>query len=147
MNDPDINLLRARWPDDQVLLRQVREAVFVREQGVPPALEWDGQDAQAVHLLAIGPQGLPVGTARLLADGKIGRMAVLANWRGRGIGSALLRELLAIIAAEGFPQPYLDAQTSATEFYQRQGFAAEGEVFLDAGIPHCRMRRDTGGNP
>jgi len=130
----------ARWPDDRPALRQVRETVFVQEQGVPLALEWDADDTTAQHLLARDPAGLPIGTGRLLPDGHIGRMAVLPAWRGRGVGTALLSGLLGAARARGLTQVILNAQCSAVPFYERLGFTAEGPIFDDADIPHRRMR-------
>ena len=102
-------------------------------------MEWDTRDAQAIHLLAEDSAGAPLGAARLLPNGQIGRMAVLARWRKRGIGSTLLRRLLEIAQEEQFPAPWLNSQTSAVGFYLHAGFAVEGEEFLEAGIPHRRM--------
>ena len=132
---------RADWKRDQAALRHVREIVFVHEQGVPLPLEWDGIDPDCQHVLAEDEQGTAIGTGRLLPDGHIGRMAVLRSWRNRGVGSALLRELIAIAGARGMSEVLLNAQTRALMFYEVHGFAAEGDVFLDAGIPHQRMRR------
>jgi predicted GNAT family N-acyltransferase len=130
----------ARWPADRPALSQVRETVFVHEQGVPLALEWDEQDATARHLLARDAAGRPIGTGRLLPDGHIGRMAVLPAWRGRGVGTALLLGLLDAARMSGLTEVVLNAQCSALPFYERQGFTAEGPIFDDAGIPHRRMR-------
>jgi predicted GNAT family N-acyltransferase len=132
---------RADWERDREHLRRIREAVFIREQRVPSALEWDGSDASCLHVLAEDMDGAPIGTGRLLPDGHIGRMAVLANWRGRGVGSAILTELVRWAAEQGITEVVLNAQTHALGFYQRHGFAAVGEVFLDAEIDHRRMRR------
>jgi predicted GNAT family N-acyltransferase len=112
----------------------------VTEQGVPLTLEWDGRDADAVHVLAEDTEGRPIGTARLLDDGHIGRMAVLPGWRRRGVGTALLTTVLRMVREEGRPEPFLDAQISALEFYRRAGFEPEGPPFEEAGIPHRRMR-------
>jgi predicted GNAT family N-acyltransferase len=131
----------ADWTRDHGALCAVREAVFVHEQNVPLALEWDAIDGECLHVLAEDLRGNPIGTGRLLPDGHIGRMAVLKAWRGRGVGSALLTMLLALAAARGLREVLLNAQTHAVEFYRKHGFAAEGEPFLDAGIPHRRMRR------
>jgi predicted GNAT family N-acyltransferase len=132
---------RADWEHDHEHLRRIREVVFVREQHVPSALEWDGSDASCLHVLAEDRDGLPIGTGRLLPDGHIGRMAVLATWRGGGVGSAILTELVRWAAERGMTEVVLNAQTHALGFYQRHGFFAEGAVFLDAGIDHLRMRR------
>lgn len=125
----------------QEALRAVREVVFVREQRVPPTLEWDGTDPHCTHVLGRAPDGEPIGAARLAADGKIGRMAVLAPWRGRGVGSAMLGALLACARASAHPRVYLHAQDSALGFYTRHGFVAEDERFAEAGIWHRRMTR------
>jgi predicted GNAT family N-acyltransferase len=130
-------LRRASWETDREALRAIRLQVFVEEQGVPVELEWDGLDAQAVHLLAEDRDGRPLGTARLLTSGQIGRMAVLRPWRGRGVGGRLLGEALAI--ALHLPRPWINAQESALDFYRRRGFVPQGEGFMEAGIPHVRM--------
>jgi predicted GNAT family N-acyltransferase len=132
---------RADWKRDRESLRCVRTAVFVDEQSVPPALEWDDMDGNCLHVLAEDDCGAPIGTGRLLPDGHIGRMAVLAAWRGRGVGGAILRELLRCAAGQGLSEVVLNAQTHAMGFYARHGFSAEGAMFFDAGIEHRRMRR------
>lgn len=139
MTDSGFSLRRARWPEDGDKLRRVRERVFVEEQHVPLALEWDGRDAEAIHLLAEDAKGRPIGTARLLPDGQIGRMAVLADWRGRGVGRRLLNGLLDIAAGDPALKPFLNAQTDALGFYRDHGFIPQGETFMEAGIPHQRM--------
>lgn len=140
---PCFQIRRADWDLDRDALRSIRRTVFIREQGVPEDLEWDDADAQATHILALadrdGAPGEPVATARLLPAGQIGRMAVLPEWRGRGIGTALLRELLAIVEQGNYPPPFLNAQVTALPFYLREGFLAVGGVFEEAGIPHQRM--------
>jgi len=138
---PPFRVRRAGWSRDDTQLRQIRAAVFVVEQGVPLDLEWDGIDAECAHVLAYNDDNLAIGTGRLLSDGHIGRMAVLEPWRHRGVGSALLRELMAIAKERGMQEVVLNAQIQASAFYERHGFVAEGESFLDAGIPHLRMRR------
>jgi len=129
------------WHEAEASLRLIREAVFMQEQRVPEELEWDGEDERALHLLAIDPAGKPVGCARILRDGHIGRMAVLRPWRGRGIGQRLLQAALDVVATLGRHEAFLDAQTHAIAFYERLGFVAEGAEFMDAGIPHRQMRR------
>ncbi|MGD2139981.1 MAG: GNAT family N-acetyltransferase [Burkholderiales bacterium] len=128
----------ADWAGDQAALRAIREAVFVIEQKVPVQLEWDGLDAHCAHVLACA-DGKPVATGRLLQDGHIGRLAVLKPWRGRGIGSRVLRALIAIARQRGMEACVLNAQTQAIAFYERHGFVAEGSDFDDAGIAHRRM--------
>ena len=138
---PSFRVRRVDWERDHEHLRRIRELVFVREQRVAPALEWDGSDASCVHVLAEDMDGAPIGTGRLLPDGHIGRMAVLVPWRGRGVGSAILTELVSWAAQEGMTEVLVNAQTHALGFYQRHGFSPHGEVFVEAGIDHLRMRR------
>lgn len=131
---------QTRWQDNEAALRMIRETVFMREQQVPEELEWDGLDESALHLLARDHRGNPIATARMLEDGHIGRVAVLSPWRGRGIGSALMQRLLQIASGRGWHTVHLDAQAEAVPFYQRLGFTAYGELFMDAGIAHRHMQ-------
>ncbi len=128
------------WATGAERLSAVRRAVFIVEQHVPEALEWDDDDARSIHALAESRAGLPVGTARLLPDGHIGRMAVLRDWRRAGVGAALLRCLLAEAGSHGHRIVRLNAQIQAIGFYERFGFEAHGPLFDDAGIPHRAMR-------
>jgi predicted GNAT family N-acyltransferase len=123
---------------------RIRFAVFVEEQRVPRELEVDEFDVMAVHLLAVEEEtGNPIGTARFLDKGegvaKIGRVAVLPDYRGKGVGEALMRAALERARRTGHAVVVLDAQLSVIGFYERLGFVAEGAVFDDAGIPHRRM--------
>ena len=125
---------------------RVRAEVFVREQGIAAEQELDARDAECVHCVAwLGPE--PVATGRLLPDGHVGRMAVLAPHRGRGLGRQVLRALLDAAALRGDAEVVLDAQAPAIGFYAREGFAAEGEPFVEVGIEHRRMRRRLFGDP
>ena len=129
------------WADAASALRDVRRAVFVVEQGVPEALEFDAADLASIHALAQDAAGAPIGCARLLADGHIGRVAVLAQWRGRGVGRALMRALIVRAAARGDATVIVNAQVQAMPFYARDGFVATGDAFLEAGIAHRVMTR------
>jgi predicted GNAT family N-acyltransferase len=131
----------ADWENDQSALREIRRAVFVVEQGVPDALEWDGIDGECRHAIAVTNAGEPLGCARLLPDGHIGRMAVLAMARGQGVGDALLRRMIALAAELGHTRVIVNAQTHALAFYERHGFVAFGPEYDDAGIPHRAMER------
>lgn len=122
-------------------LRAVRDPVFVLEQRVPEAIERDALDPLCTHVLARDAQGRPVGTGRLAPDGKIGRMAVLADWRGRGVGRAMLRALVDRAAADGLGRVHLHAQVDAEAFYAAEGFLPTGERFAEAGIQHQAMLR------
>ena len=129
------------WSDAEPELRRIRHQVFVVEMHVPEALEWDDADAVSLHALAVDVRGNAIGCARLLPDGHIGRVAVLAPWRGRGIGSALLRALIERARARSDTRVMLNAQVAAIPFYERHGFTAHGEVFDEAGIAHRAMAR------
>lgn len=122
----------------------IRMEVFVAEQGVPPEEEMDDLDATSLHVLAF-VDGDPVGTGRLIPgeDGtaKIGRMAVLKRFRGRGIGSEILIALLAQAKGAGIREVSLSGQLQAIPFYEPFGFVAEGDIFLEAGIEHRTMRK------
>jgi predicted GNAT family N-acyltransferase len=126
-------------------LRTVREAVFVQEQQVPLEEEWDALDPLCTHVVARDGSGRPIGTARLTPERKIGRMAVLAPWRGLGVGDALLEALLAEAARLKWAEVSLNAQVSAETFYARHGFIPHGPRFTEAGIEHQAMRRSLEG--
>ncbi|MBR9905666.1 MAG: GNAT family N-acetyltransferase [Gammaproteobacteria bacterium] len=117
---------------------EIRRRVFIEEQSVPQEEEWDGLDPECQHFLAL-LDGQPVGTARLLPDAHIGRVAVLSDARGTGIGVLLMQAAIETARHAGHPQVVLSAQVHALAFYQRLGFVAHGEEFLDAGIPHREM--------
>lgn len=139
--DPEFRVESASWfSDEQADLRQVREQVFIVEQQCPEEEEWDALDATSHHVLARDLDGRPIGTGRLTPEHRIGRMAVLAPWRGRGVGDAILRRLLEQARALRLPAVEMHAQTHAIPFYARLGFAAYGEEFLECGIAHRRMR-------
>lgn len=127
------------WTTDAERLAAVRREVFVREQHVPEELEWDGVDPHCVHAIAEDAGGNAIGTARLLPDRSIGRMAVVSAWRGRGVGDALLRCILEAARRRGDREVTLHAQTHASGFYERHGFVRRGEKFMEAGIPHVEM--------
>ena len=119
----------------------LRRVVFIEEQEVPEDLEVDGLDDAALHLLAT-LDGRPVGTARMLlkgATGKIGRVCVLRDLRGQGVGAALIRAAVEELRRLGLAQAKLGSQVHAIPFYEKLGFTAEGPVYDDAGIPHRDM--------
>ncbi|HJU26184.1 MAG TPA: GNAT family N-acetyltransferase [Rhodanobacteraceae bacterium] len=122
-------------------LLAIRDNVFVLEQRVPVDLDRDDDDPLSVHVLARAMDGTPIGTGRLAPDGRIGRMAVVSAWRGRGVGTVLLQTLLELARGRKFDSVTAHAQRSAARFYLRHGFKPEGEPFDEAGIPHLHMRR------
>lgn len=140
MSHPRYTIRDADWNDDRLALTHVRRVVFMQEQGVPAELEWDEDDAVSRHFLAEDDAGHPIGTARLLPDGHIGRMAVLEFWRRHGVGTALMRHVLSAARTAGHGTVELAAQTHALGFYTRFGFESWSDEFMDAGIPHRNMR-------
>ncbi len=130
------------WQRDAGQLRRVRETVFINEQAIAAALEWDDDDARSAHALAEDREGCAIGCARLLPDGHIGRVAVLREWRGHGVGDALMRCLLEVARGRGLRRVALHSQTHACAFYRRHGFVATGGVYDEAGIPHQTMARE-----
>jgi len=122
-------------------LRAVRRTVFIEEQAIPEDMEWDEFDTVSRHAIAEDATGRAVGCGRLLPDGHIGRLAVLRDWRGRGVGAALLVHLMDLARSRGHARTILEAQTRAMPFYVRHGFAAVGDEYLEAGIPHRTMTR------
>lgn len=135
----DFVIITARWPEHREALHRVRHLVFVQEQGVPEVLEWDDRDSHCHHALAQSGTGVAIGTGRLLPEGRIGRMAVLPAWRGRGVGRALLQHLMTLAQQQGMDTLTLHAQSQTLDFYRKAGFKTSGGVFLEAGIPHQGM--------
>ncbi|PLX63643.1 GNAT family N-acetyltransferase [Sedimenticola selenatireducens] len=142
MPTQDFTVSQAHWPESKTILRAIRESVFIIEQQVPKALEWDDQDESALHAIATDSEGNGIGTGRVTGSGQIGRMAVLSDWRNRGVGSALLAQLIELARNHELKALFLNAQKQAIPFYLRHGFHPVGEVFMEAGIPHQRMERD-----
>ena len=130
------------WSEALPLARPVREKVFIEEQRVPRELEWDEWDEHSEHAVACDTAGGPIGTARLLPDGRVGRMAVLKDWRRKGVGAALLVAMLDRARGRSMARVVLHAQTQAAGFYRRFGFSERGGEFVEAGIPHVEMTLD-----
>jgi len=142
MTAPTFSIRLCTWDEARIDARRIRESVFVREQGVPLVLEMDDQDAHCEHALAWAADGSTVGTGRLLPDGHIGRMAVLKDSRGKGVGALLLQALIERARQRGDAEVRLNAQTHVTGFYRHFGFVVTGTEFIEAGIPHVAMQRD-----
>ncbi len=123
-----------------VQIARIRRSVFTEELGIDAALDLDGRDEQAVHVLAKTAQQY-VGTGRMLGDGHIGRVAVLPAWRHKQVGSRMMRALLRYAERKGLEQVFLGAQCSAVDFYHKLGFEVYGEAYVEVGICHRRMRR------
>jgi predicted GNAT family N-acyltransferase len=136
-----IEIERARWDDlrQREEMSAIRMEVFVAEQQVPADEEIDGRDPACRHVLARDEHGGAIGTARMQQSGHIGRIAVVRAWRRRAVGSRLVAALLDLAREQGLESVDLGAQLQAIGFYERLGFAARGEIFMDAGIPHRNM--------
>jgi YbgC/YbaW family acyl-CoA thioester hydrolase len=128
------------WDEHANRASQIRVDVFVKEQGIDAAIELDTFDPLSTHALAT-LCGSPIGTGRLLPEGKIGRMAVLASGRNRGVGARLLLALLDKAKARGDQSVRLSAQVRAIPFYLRHGFEPVGPRYEEAGIEHQEMLR------
>ena len=139
-----VTLCTGDWATMRDAARAVRTAVFVLEQKIPLALEQDAMDVACLHAVAFNEQNRPIGTGRLLPDGHIGRMAVLADCRSAGVGGLLLQKLMEAARGRGDAQVKLNAQQAAEAFYRRHGFERDGALFLEAGIVHVAMRHPLG---
>jgi len=137
----EYKLKLTRWDKDQTLLSAIRRKVFIEEQQVPEELEWDDDDKACVHVL-VTDNNTPIATGRIKMDGHIGRMAVLKDYRNKGIGSAVLEALINFSKTLKMKSVYLHAQTTAIPFYEKHGFKISSEEFMDAGIPHKKMEMD-----
>ncbi len=131
----------ARWEQDSAAIRSVRNTVFSDEQGISETLDFDGRDHECVHVLAQIGEGEAIGTARMLPDGHVGRIAVHKKWRGRGVGMRLVEFLTDVARERGFAEIHLHSQVQAAGFYARLGFEERGETFMEAGIEHMLMVR------
>ncbi len=133
-----IELQLLDWVQAKPLAEHIRRTVFIEEQHVPESEEWDDEDDEAIHVIAIH-NGQAVATARITLAGKIGRMAVLKAHRKHGIASMMLLKLIKEAQQQGHQEIKLWSQTYAQGFYKKHGFKTQGDVFLDAGIPHIEM--------
>ncbi len=143
-NSASFIVSRALWPqqedtEQKKIIFSIREQVFVIEQSVDADIEWDGRDHLCRHVIAFAKDKLPIGTGRLLPGGHIGRIAVIASWRNKGVGSAILKQLISIAIDEGVDSVYLNSQTQAMDFYRRLNFVPDGKIFMEAGIQHQKM--------
>jgi len=137
----EYTLKLTRWDKEQTSLSEVRRKVFIEEQKVPEELEWDKDDKACVHVL-VTDNNIPIATGRIKMDGHIGRMAVLKDYRNKGVGSAVLKALITFSKTVKMKSVYLHAQTSAIPFYEKHDFKTSSKEFMDAGIPHKTMQMD-----
>lgn len=136
MNIPNYYVEPASYQVDLEALHQIRTSVFVIEQQIPPEEEFDALDSQCHHVIARDVERRAIGTGRLSPEGKIGRLAVLPEWRRQGVGQSLLRALIEKARTLGLGAVSANAQVAALDFYQKFGFTPQGDSFVEAGIPH-----------
>jgi predicted GNAT family N-acyltransferase len=129
------------WEEARAAAAPIRYEVFLEEKDPPPGIELDDVDPQCLHALALDETGKAVGTGRLLPDGHIGRMAVLKDWRRRGVGDAIIDALTEEARKRGYAAVVISAPLQAAEFYRNHGFVAEGKVFREAGMLQQKMRK------
>jgi hypothetical protein len=129
--------------DQQQDILAIRHRVFSVEQQVDPDIDFDGLDGLAIQVLA-SSEGIAVGTGRMLADGHIGRIAVLKEYRGKGIGSDIIQALVKQAREAGMTKVFLGSQVRAVPFYEKLGFSAAGENYIEANIPHTPMEMTIG---
>ncbi|HLR61748.1 MAG TPA: GNAT family N-acetyltransferase [Lentibacillus sp.] len=130
-------------PEEKEQAYDVRTTVFVHEQNVPPEVEIDEFDEAATHLIGY-EKDVPIAASRIRFTedyGKLERICVLKDHRGRSHGSELIQVMEDVIRKEGFQKAKLNAQTHATRFYQRLGYEVISDEFMDAGIPHVTMTK------
>ena len=133
-----------KWIDSHTQLKNIREKVFIEEQKVTPQLEWDGMDEKAMHFLVFKDEEA-IGCARAVVIKnymQLGRMAVLKEYRGQGIGGALIEKAMTIAKLNQLSAIYISAQCHAIDFYKKFGFEVKSDIYLDAEIPHRDMTLD-----
>ena len=133
-----------KWIDGLSQLKNIREKVFIQEQKVTPQLEWDGMDEKAIHFLVFNDKAA-IGCARAIViknHMQLGRMAVLKEYRGQGIGSALIEKAMTTAKLNELSAIYISAQCHAIDFYKKFGFEVTSDIYLDAEIPHRDMTLD-----
>jgi predicted GNAT family N-acyltransferase len=133
-----------KWIDGLSQLKNIREKVFIQEQKVTPQLEWDGMDEKAIHFLVFNDNAA-IGCARAIVikdHMQLGRMAVLKEYRGQGIGSALIEKAMTTAKLNQLSAIYISAQCHAIDFYKKFGFEVTSDIYLDAEIPHRDMTLD-----
>jgi predicted GNAT family N-acyltransferase len=134
-----VTIALVEFSEAEIEIRAVRDTVFGDEQNVPQEVNWDGNDEECLHALARGERSEVVATGRLAPDGKIGRLAVLRLYRGKGVGGQVLRKLLETARGRGLSQVYLHAQAQTVGFYEQEGFQLRGAPFSEGGITHRYM--------
>lgn len=139
--DPSVRVSIVSWNEASTDCLAVRREVFGGEQAVPEEIDVDGRDPDCVHVLAVDGRGEPVGTGRLLPDGRLGRMAVRRAWRRKGIARRMLETLENEAIRMGIEKSVLHAQVGARGFYEAMGYRPAGPLFWEVGIPHQTMAK------
>lgn len=132
------NIVSADWATLKQDAQHIRELVFIQEQQIDALDEWDAQDPISLHFIVYGDLR-PIATARLLDNNSIGRVAVLKEYRGQGIGKILMLDIIQQAKIQKRETLKLSSQVHAIAFYESLGFKAEGAEYLDCGIPHRDM--------
>ncbi|MBD2682428.1 MULTISPECIES: GNAT family N-acetyltransferase [Nostoc] len=134
----------AKIPEEFPAIAAIRKSVFQEEQGVDPALEFDGKDETSDHLIAY-LDDKAVGTSRIRyldeKTAKIERLAVLSTARGQGIGKKIMENALLYIASKNIREVVIHSQEYVKDLYLKLGFVEEGKIFEEAGIPHVKMKK------
>lgn len=138
MLNQQLDIIAGTWQKLNSDARRIREAVFIQEQNIAEQDEWDELDAISMHFVMYIDQQ-PCATARLLTDHRIGRVAVLNTYRGRGLGQKLMNAMIDQARLQGRPHLMLSSQMHAVGFYQALGFQIQGEPYMDCDIPHIEM--------
>ena len=131
-----------KWIDGYAPLSTIREKVFIEEQKVTPQLEWDGRDEEAIHFLAYQDEKA-IGCARAFVienHMQLGRMAVLKEYRNKGIGGTLIEKAVITAKLNQLSAINISAQCHAIDFYKKFGFEVISDIYLDADIPHRDMK-------
>ena len=120
-SNDELSIRMANWSSEEAIVKNIRDKVFVKEQGVDKNIEWDGEDYKCFHILA-EQKGSAIGTARLMPSGKIGRVAVLQEYRNQGIGGKIIEFTINLAKQMAYEKIYLYAQVQTTDFYRKYGF-------------------------
>jgi len=140
--DESFELVLSDWRTRREQLQAIRRKVFILEQKIPEADEFDDADEKRSHVLVLSEKRDAVGTGRIEATGKIARIAVVAEYRDQGVGTAILERLIKEARSRGYDRVFLHAQTQALDFYKKFGFVSDEKAFMEAGIPHVLASLD-----
>lgn len=126
------------WDQLQQDAKLIRTQVFICEQGITEADEWDDQDMISDHFV-VYDQDQPIATARLLQNNSVGRVAVVKAYRGQGLGQMIMLEIISYAQKQGLSVLTLSSQVHAISFYEKLGFTVQGNSYDECGISHIEM--------